>query len=42
MITNLIYALIGAFVGWLTPMPKWAQDAWAKVTAWFKSKLHFS
>jgi hypothetical protein len=34
--TSLFWLLVGAFVGWNVPQPKWAVDAKAKVVAFVK------
>ena len=39
MIHDIIFLLIGAFVGWLTPEPQFAKDLVAKVKAWFAKKI---
>lgn len=37
MFTALVWAAIGAFVGWNLPQPDWAKDVQTKVTDWFSS-----
>ena len=38
MLTHILFALGGAFIGWLTPEPQWAKDFVTKV----KSKFHIT
>ena len=38
MVTFLVGAFVGAFIGWNLPQPAWAADLQRKVTEFLKSK----
>lgn len=39
MITNILYALAGAFLGWNLPQPAWASALQTKIADWFTTRL---
>lgn len=37
MLSEIIFLLIGAFIGWNFPQPTWAKKVQAKIVAWWKT-----